>query len=119
MNADPGALRNRFAIPTFCKRMTSSAPLLHTFTSLLYSGIHMQAIQILTTGSADVLTLRDLPTPTPAPREALIRIEASGVNFIDTYFPEARYPAKLPYPLVQQAAATLSPLPPHSAPSKP
>ena len=64
----------------------------------------MQAIQILTTGSADVLTLRDLPTPTPAPGEALIRIEASGVNFIDTYFREGRYPAQLPYTLGQEAA---------------
>jgi NADPH2:quinone reductase len=64
----------------------------------------MQAIQILITGSADVLTLRDLPTPTPGPGEALIRIEASGVNFIDTYFREGRYPAKLPYTLGQEAA---------------
>jgi NADPH:quinone reductase len=64
----------------------------------------MQAIQILTTGSADVLTLRDLPTPTPGPGEALIRIEASGVNFIDTYFREGRYPAQLPYTLGQEAA---------------
>jgi NADPH2:quinone reductase len=64
----------------------------------------MQAIQILTTGSADVLTLRDLPTPTPAAGEALIRIEASGVNFIDTYFREGRYPAHLPYTLGQEAA---------------
>jgi NADPH2:quinone reductase len=64
----------------------------------------MQAIQILTTGSADVLILRDLPTPTPGPGEALIRIEASGVNFIDTYFREGRYPAKLPYTLGQEAA---------------
>jgi NADPH:quinone reductase len=64
----------------------------------------MQAIQILTTGSADVLTLRDLPTPTPAPGEALMRIEASGVNFIDTYFREGRYPAHLPYTLGQEAA---------------
>jgi NADPH2:quinone reductase len=64
----------------------------------------MQAIQILTTGSPDVLTLRDLPTPTPGPGEALIRIEASGVNFIDTYFREGRYPAKLPYTLGQEAA---------------
>jgi NADPH:quinone reductase len=64
----------------------------------------MQAIQILTTGSADVLTLRDLPTPTPAPGQALIRIEASGVNFIDTYFREGRYPAQLPYTLGQEAA---------------
>ena len=64
----------------------------------------MQAIQILTTGSADVLTLRDLPTPAPGPGEALIRIEASGVNFIDTYFREGRYPAQLPYTLGQEAA---------------
>ncbi|HEX4577978.1 MAG TPA: alcohol dehydrogenase catalytic domain-containing protein, partial [Edaphobacter sp.] len=71
---------------------------------MLYSVIHMHAIQILTTGSADVLTLRDLPTPTPGPGEALIRIEASGVNFIDTYFREGRYPAKLPYTLGQEAA---------------
>ena len=64
----------------------------------------MQAIQILTTGSADVLTLRDLPTPAPGPGEALIRIEASGVNFIDTYFREGRYPAQLPYTLGQEAS---------------
>jgi NADPH2:quinone reductase len=67
----------------------------------------MQAIQILTTGSADVLTLRDLPTPAPASGEALIRIEASGVNFIDTYFREGRYPAQLPYTLGQEAAGTI------------
>jgi len=64
----------------------------------------MKAIQILTTGSADVLALRDLPTPTPGPGEALIRIEASGVNFIDTYFREGRYPANLPYTLGQEAS---------------
>src|SRR5882762_321609 len=67
----------------------------------------MQAIQILTTGSADVLTLRDLPTPTPALGEALIRIEASGVNFIDTYFREGRYPAQLPLTLGQEGAGTV------------
>jgi NADPH2:quinone reductase len=67
----------------------------------------MQAIQILTTGSADVLTLRDLPTPAPASGEALVRIEASGVNFIDTYLREGRYPAQLPYTLGQEAAGTV------------
>jgi NADPH2:quinone reductase len=64
----------------------------------------MQAIQILATGGPDVLTLRDLPTPTPGPDEALVRLEASGVNFIDVYFREGRYPAKLPYTLGQEAA---------------
>jgi NADPH2:quinone reductase len=67
----------------------------------------MQAIQILTTGSPDVLILRDLPTPTPGSGEALIRLEASGVNFIDVYFREGRYPAKLPYTLGQEAAGTV------------
>ena len=67
----------------------------------------MQAIQILTTGTADVLTLRDLPTPTPGPGEALVRIEASGINFIDIYLREGRYPAKLPYILGQEAAGTI------------
>jgi len=67
----------------------------------------MQAIQILAPGTADALTLRDLPTPTPGPGEALIRIEASGVNFIDVYFREGRYPAPLPYTLGQEAAGTI------------
>lgn len=72
----------------------------------------MQAIQILTTGSPDVLTLRDLPTPTLSPGEALIRIEASGVNFIDTYFREGRYPAHLPYTLGQEAAGKVTAIAP-------
>lgn len=64
----------------------------------------MQAIQITANGSADVLTLRELPTPAPGPGEALIRIEASGVNFIDIYYREGRYPGKLPLVLGEEAA---------------
>jgi NADPH2:quinone reductase len=67
----------------------------------------MQAIQILQTGGPEVLTLSTLPDPAPAPGEALIRIEACGVNFIDTYFREGRYPAQLPLTLGQEAAGTI------------
>jgi NADPH2:quinone reductase len=67
----------------------------------------MQAIQINETGGPEVLQLTTLPDPEPAPGEALIRIEASGVNFIDTYFREGRYPAKLPYVPGQEAAGTV------------
>lgn len=67
----------------------------------------MKAIQILRTGGPEALTLTDLPTPTPAPGEALLRVEACGVNFIDTYFREGRYPATLPYTLGQEAAGTV------------
>lgn len=67
----------------------------------------MLAIQIESTGSADVLRIKDLPKPHPGPGQALLRIEASGVNFIDTYFREGRYPAPLPYTLGQEAAGTV------------
>lgn len=67
----------------------------------------MQAIQILQHGGPEVLKVTDLPTPTPGPGQALIRIEASGVNFIDTYLREGRYPAPLPYTLGQEAAGII------------
>ena len=64
----------------------------------------MKAIQILETGGPEVLTLRDLAKPQPQAGEALMRVQACGVNFIDTYFREGRYPASLPYTLGQEAA---------------
>ena len=67
----------------------------------------MQAIRIHTTGGPEVLQFDTLPDPQPAAGQALIRIEASGVNFIDTYFREGRYPAQLPLTLGQEAAGTV------------
>jgi NADPH:quinone reductase len=67
----------------------------------------MQAIQITQTGGPEVLTLHELPTPTPGPGQALIKIEASGVNFIDVYLREGRYPASLPFVPGQEAAGTI------------
>ena len=67
----------------------------------------MKAIQISQTGGPEVLTLRDLPTPTPGPGQALIRIEASGINFIDVYLREGRYPAQLPFIPGQEAAGVV------------
>jgi NADPH2:quinone reductase len=64
----------------------------------------MQAIQITQTGGAEVLQLRELPTPTPGPGEALVRIEAGGVNFIDIYLREGRYASPLPFIPGQEAA---------------
>ena len=70
----------------------------------------MQAIQITETGGPDVLrlmTYSDLSAADLKPGQALMKIEASGVNFIDTYFREGRYPASLPYTLGQEAAGTV------------
>jgi NADPH2:quinone reductase len=67
----------------------------------------MRAIQITETGGPDVMKVRDIPVPRPGTGEALIRVEACGVNFIDVYFREGRYPAKLPITLGQEAAGTV------------
>jgi NADPH2:quinone reductase len=67
----------------------------------------MQAIQITHTGGPEVLELHDLPTPTPGSDQALVRIEACGVNFIDIYLREGRYPAQLPFIPGQEAAGTV------------
>ena len=68
----------------------------------------MKAIQVQKTGGPEVLTLADLPVPKPKPNEALVKIAASGVNFIDVYFREGRYPAPLPFIDGQEAAGTVS-----------
>src|SRR5689334_1994667 len=68
----------------------------------------MKAIQVMQTGGPEVLTLADLPTPTPKPNEALIEIKAIGINFIDVYLREGRYPAPLPFIAGQEAAGVVA-----------
>src|SRR6185369_11483070 len=68
----------------------------------------MKAIQVSHTGGPEVLTLVDVPVPTPKPNEALVEIKASGVNFIDVYFREGRYPAPLPFINGQEAAGIVT-----------
>lgn len=54
-----------------------------------------------------MLTPTDLPVPSPKPNEALVEIKATGVNFIDVYFREGRYPAQLPFVNGQEAAGVV------------
>lgn len=68
----------------------------------------MKAIQVSRTGGPEVLTLVDVPTPTPKPNEALVEIKASGVNFIDVYFREGRYPSPLPFINGQEGAGMVT-----------
>jgi NADPH2:quinone reductase len=72
----------------------------------------MRAIQMTQTGGPEVMALRDLPTPAPGPGQALVRIEACGVNFIDVYQREGRYPVQLPFFPGQEAAGTIASLGP-------
>jgi NADPH:quinone reductase len=68
----------------------------------------MKAIKVRQTGGAEVLELVDLPTPQPKPDEAVVKIAASGVNFIDTYQREGRYKVPLPFVLGQEGAGTVT-----------
>jgi NADPH2:quinone reductase len=43
----------------------------------------MQAVRIHQYGGPDVMQLDTLPLPTPGPKQALVRVEAASVNFLD------------------------------------
>jgi len=58
----------------------------------------MLAIQATRAGGPEVLEAVDRPIPTPGPGEILIRQEAIGLNFIDTYQRTGLYP--VPFPAV-------------------
>ena len=56
----------------------------------------MKAIIVSQPGPPEAMQLTDVPVPVPKPNEALVKVEAIGVNFIDVYHREGRY--KLPIP---------------------
>jgi NADPH2:quinone reductase len=64
----------------------------------------MKAIVLDAPGGPDVLTLRDLPVPEPQPGQALVRLEASGINYIDVYFRKGAYKGTYPLVIGQEAA---------------
>ncbi len=57
----------------------------------------MFAIRVEQFGGPEVMQGRELPDPVPKPGEVTVRLEAAGVNFIDTYQRTGRYPMPLPY----------------------
>jgi len=68
----------------------------------------MKAIQVPKTGGVEVLTFIDLPTPKPMPNEVIVKIAAAGINYIDVYFREGRYPVTPPFILGQEASGVVS-----------
>jgi NADPH:quinone reductase len=70
----------------------------------------MKAIQITKTGGPEILTLADIPTPKPKPNEVLVKISFAGINYIDVYFREGRYPKPVPFVNGQEASGVVSQL---------
>lgn len=64
----------------------------------------MKAIRVHFTGGPEVLTYEDLTLPEPQAGEARVKLEASGVNYIDTYQRSGLYKVPLPFTLGQEAA---------------
>jgi len=50
----------------------------------------------------------DLPVPQPKANEAVVKIAAAGVNFVDVYFREGRYKAPLPFVAGQEGAGVVT-----------
>src|ERR1035438_10087711 len=78
----------------------------------VHSGPVMKAIQIYETGGPEVLQLAELPIPEPGPGQVLIRVEATGVNFIEIYFRKGVYKSSLPLVPGSEAAGTVEELGP-------
>jgi NADPH2:quinone reductase len=64
----------------------------------------MKIVHVKQPGGPEKLEYVDVPKPSPGPKDALVKIMASGVNFIDIYFRMGLYKAELPVVLGNEGA---------------
>jgi len=79
----------------------------------------MKAVFVEQPGGVENLKYGDLPKPEPGPGQALVKIAASGVNFIDVYFRTGLYPAPPPVVLGSEGAGTVEAVAPEVTTLKP
>lgn len=70
----------------------------------------MLAIRIHELGGPEKLQSDEIAVPAPAAGELRIRVEAAGINYVDTYFRSGLYPVELPHTLGQEAAGVVTAL---------
>ena len=68
----------------------------------------MKAIRVHTPGGPEAMKLDELPQPTPKAGEALVKIDAAGLNYIDVYFRTGQYKAEYPLTLGLEAGGTVT-----------
>jgi NADPH2:quinone reductase len=70
--------------------------------------VSVKAIRIHTPGGPEVLRYEDVPVPAPGPGQALVAIEAIGVNFLDCYQRSGLYTIPLPFTAGNEAAGRVA-----------
>jgi NADPH2:quinone reductase len=68
----------------------------------------MKAIRVHTPGGPEAMKLDDVPQPTPKAGEAVVKVDAAGLNYIDVYFRTGQYKAEMPLTLGLEAGGTVS-----------
>lgn len=64
----------------------------------------MRAVLATTPGGPEVLAVQEIPDPVTAPGRVVVAVEAAGVNFVDTYRREGRYPMPFPHVVGSEGA---------------
>jgi NADPH:quinone reductase len=67
----------------------------------------MKAVRIHRYGGAEVLQNEEVPVPEPKAGDARVKLEASGVNYIDIYYRTGLYPSQLPFTLGTEGAGVV------------
>jgi NADPH:quinone reductase len=67
----------------------------------------VKAIRVHATGGPEVLRYEEVPRPSPGPGQALVRVEAVGVNFMEIYQRTGLYPVPVPFIPGSEAAGTV------------
>src|SRR6059036_82146 len=68
----------------------------------------MKAVRIHAPGGPEVLKYEDVPEPQPKAGEAVVKVDAAGLNYIDVYYRSGHYKAELPMTLGLEAGGTVT-----------
>jgi NADPH2:quinone reductase len=68
----------------------------------------MKAVRVHTPGGPDAMRYEDAPQPVPKEGEALVKVDAAGLNYIDVYFRSGQYKAPAPFTLGMEAGGTVA-----------
>jgi NADPH2:quinone reductase len=68
----------------------------------------MKAIRVHAQGGPEVMKLEDVPEPQPKAGEAIVKVDAAGLNFIDVYQRSGLYKLDLPLTLGLEAGGTVT-----------